>query len=326
MQAVVLDNTGYRLENRPVQDVGQGEVLVRTLLAGICTTDLELFRGMYDFAGVPGHEFVGTVERDDKGDLLGKRVVADINCGCGLCAHCLLGEYRHCPARSVIGIRSRDGAFAEYCSVPRENLYVVPEQLENRQAVFAEPLAAALKIPEQVHIGSQDEIAVLGDGKLGLLITFALSLYSQNVVLRGHHQDKLDIAAGQGLQVQNTSCGSGSGDANPDSNRFDLVVDATASPSGLQEAIDIARPQGTVVLKTTLLETPSLDTAGIAVKELRIQGSRCGNIGWALYNLSKGRISVEPLIEAVYPFSGFEQAMQHASEKGARKILLDFHV
>jgi len=326
MQAIVFHHTGYRLQKRPIPETGKDEVLVRTLMAGICTTDLELFRGMYDFSGVPGHEFVGRVEQDSKGDLIGKRVVADINCGCGRCNYCVLGESRHCLERSVIGIRSRQGAFAEYISVPRENLYVVTDNLDNMEAVFAEPLAAALQIPEQLHIKSQSEIAVLGDGKLGLLISFALSLYSQGVLLRGHHRDNLDIAARNGLQVQNIAAERDYKDTNPDSNRFDLVVDATGSPSGLQEAMDLTKPQGTVVLKTTSSGKPCLDTATIAVKELIIQGSRCGDIGWALHNLSNGRISVNPLLEAVYPFSEFEQAMQHASGKGAKKVLLDFSI
>ena len=326
MQAAVFDKTGFRMEDRSMPNPGEDEVLVRTLLAGICNTDLELYRGMYDFTGIPGHEFVGTVEQDSSGALIGKRVVADINCGCGRCAWCLYGDSRHCPDRSVIGIRSRQGAFAEYISVPRENLYIVPDNLENMEAVFAEPLAAALQIPEQFHIKSKSEIAVLGDGKLGLLIAFALSLYSRDVLLKGHHHDNLELAARYGLQVQNTGAENDYKDTNPDSNRFDLVVDATGSPSGLQEAVDLTKPQGTVVLKTTSSGTPSLDTAKIAVKELRIQGSRCGDIGWALHNLANGRIRVNPLREAVYPFSDFEQAMQHASGKGAKKILLDFYI
>lgn len=324
MRAVWFQKGKINLLDKPLPGLDKEEALIKTEVAGICNTDLELLKGLQDFEGIPGHEFVGIVQKDPEQELTGKRVVADINCGCGYCRRCRQNDSRHCPERGVVGIRSRDGAFADYISLPRENLYPVPENLGKRKAVFAEPLAAALEIAQQLHILSQTRIAVLGDGKLGLLIAQALSLYSQDVHLWGHHQEKLRIAENQGLRTVSSRNFASNSENLQTQSQYEVVVEATGSPQGLQEALSLVEPEGTVVLKTTSADPCSLNTAYIATQELKILGSRCGNIGWALYNLQKGRIDVESLIEAIYPFSQFEKAMQHAASKGAKKVLIDF--
>jgi threonine dehydrogenase-like Zn-dependent dehydrogenase len=319
MLAAVLGERGMHPQERAAPEAGAGEALVRTLLAGICGTDLELLRGYRAFRGVPGHEFVGVVERaPDQPSWEGRRVVADINLGCGRCRRCLSGDPRHCPQRDVLGIKGADGAFAEYLTVPARNLHEVPAELGDEEAVFAEPLAAALEVGQQIHLTNRTQLAVLGDGKLGLLAALGLRLHCPGLLLIGRHPDKLRIAAEQGVR---TELAERAGDLG---GGFDVVVEATGREEGFSVALDLVRPEGAVVVKTTTHGPSQCDLARITVDELRVIGSRCGDLDLALAAMHSGWVDASPILEAVYPFRDFEQALEHAGRRGSRKILLDF--
>lgn len=325
MQAVLFKEKQVSIIEKPVPAIGEGEVLVRTKMAGICTTDIELFSGYYRFQGVAGHEFVGVVDQSPPGTALsGKRVVADINCGCGQCPWCLNGNERHCPQRTTIGISGRDGAFGEYLTVPVRNIHTVADAIETPEAVFTEPLAAALEISQQVHLNNQTRLAVLGDGKLGLLAALGLHHYCPHLVLLGKHADKLHIAAEQGVETRQINPERGHSPLVAQLGLFDVVVEATGNAHGINLAMELARPEGTVVTKTTTRKPSRISLANIVVKELHVIGSRCGDLDLALHFLKNKWIDVKPLIECVYPFADFQKAFDHARRQGAKKVLVSF--
>lgn len=301
------------------------EVLIRPLMAGICNTDIELFEGYYHFEGIPGHEFVGIVDRSPGNRCLeGKRVVCEINCGCRLCSWCKNGMPRHCPSRRVIGIKDWDGAFAEYVKAPLENIHTVNEFISDQVAVFVEPLAAALQLSQQIHIRRVDRMAVLGDGKLGLLIALALRHYNPDVTLIGKHPDKLAIASEQGVKIFHRLSPESIPELKRNSTYFDIVVDATGKAQGIDDALELIRPEGTIVVKTTSNKPSSIQMSRIVVNEIKLVGSRCGDFGLALAFLENNWVNVLPLIEATYEFHDFEAAFDHASRPGAKKILVKF--
>ncbi len=321
MKAIRFKNQSILEVELPKPTLKPGEALVRVLTAGICATDITIFHGYADFKGVPGHEFVGIVEKcPDRPDLVGQRVVADINAGCGRCSP----DERHCPNRRVLGIRIQDGAFAEYCAVPASNLYPVPDGIKTRHAAFVEILAAALEISQQIHIKNQNRVGVVGDGCLGLLTAIGLRRYCRNVMLLGRHQEKLSIAKRQGVETFLTYPENAPAEIASQLGLFDIMVDATGTAHGLNWCIPLTRPEGTVVVKTTISERSMIDLATVVVNELAVQGSRCGDMAFAMDFLDNGRIDVEPLIEAVYPFARFREAFSHAMTKGSLKVLLAF--
>jgi threonine dehydrogenase-like Zn-dependent dehydrogenase len=297
----------------PVPRRGGAAALVEVSLAGVCATDLQIFQGYMNFTGVPGHEFVGTVV-DGPQALIAKRVVGEINFACGNCDYCQRGLSRHCPARSVMGIHNADGAFAEYVSVPAANLHGVPEGIANEEAVFTEPLAAAFEILEQVQVSHADEVLVLGDGKLGNLCAQVMRLASAHVTVLGKHEDKLKLLKRIGLRTIQLE--------NWQRKRFDIVVEATGSASGLQLGLSAVRPRGTLVLKSTIAGNHQLSLAPIVIDEINVIGSRCGPFAPALAALTEKRVSVTPLIEKIYPLADGVEAAAHAGKTGARKILL----
>lgn len=311
------------LVERPMPRPQPGQALLKVRLAGLCNTDLELLAGYYGFVGVPGHEFVAVVEEAPGHDYLeGLRVVADINVGCGQCPRCRLGDPRHCPQRRVIGIKHWDGALAQYLLAPVGSLRQVPDGLPSPLAVFAEPLAAALEVGRQVPLEPDMRLAVLGDGKLGLLIALGLRRQVPGLVLMGHHPAKLALAQAQGvatLVVHPRGAW-----PPPGQEPFDLVVEATGHPQGPALALDLLRPQGTLVLKTTSHLPSTLNLARVVVDEIAILGSRCGDLDLALDYLASARLDVRPLIEATYPFAQLAQALEHARRPGALKVLLRF--
>src|SRR5688572_7265841 len=250
-----------RLKIRDIeQPHNADEALVRVLLLGICDTDLEIARGYAGFNGTIGHEFVGVVEQSSKRDLMGQRVVGEINAGCGRCDLCRAGDERHCPSRTVLGIVGRDGAHAEFLQLPSQNLLEVPKDVPDEQAVFTEPLAAALGITEQVDILPETKVAVIGDGKLGLLCALCLGLRSQHVALIGKHPEKIAIAERTGVR------GILLGSPPPAmSRRFDVVVEASGYESGLMTALDLVRPRGRIVLKSTFHGTPAWQASRVVV-------------------------------------------------------------
>lgn len=314
MKALVWDGRLTYREDYAAPALSQGEALVRVTLAGICNTDLEITRGYAAFRGVLGHEFVGVVERSDRPELVGRRVVGEINAACGACSWCAAGQGRHCPQRTVLGIAGRDGAFAEYLRLPERNLVVVPETVSDRQAVFTEPLAACFEVPEQVHLQPGWKVAVLGDGKLGLLMAQVAALLGCEVVAAGRHPEKLAILARRDIATASP------GDLAPRS--FDLAIDCTGSAGGLAAAAALVRPRGTVVLKSTVAGTSELNLAPFVVDEITVVGSRCGPFGPALRALAAGRVAVEALISAEYPLSRAAEAFAHAQRKGTLKVLL----
>ena len=317
MLALVLDGTARLVPDHPPPERRAGEALVRVRLAGVCDTDLQLARGYLDFRGVPGHEFVGEVLAADAPTWIGRRVVADINAGCGACPDCLTARGHHCPARSVLGIRGRGGAFAELLSVPERCLVALPDRLDDARAVFAEPLAAALHVLDALGPDAPARALVLGDGKLGLLIALALARSGLDVALIGRHPHKLALARAAGVETFLE------GQLPPARAAAPLVVEATGSEAGLARAIDLTAPRGTLVLKTTVAAPLTLDLAPIVVHELRLVGSRCGDLARAIEVLARGDLDPRPLIEARYPLARADEALVHAGRRGALKILLE---
>lgn len=297
------------------------EALIRVTKSGICNTDLEIVRGYAGFAGTIGHEFVGIVEAAAGApEWIGKRVVGEINAGCGACEKCAAGDSRHCPNRTVLGIHGRDGAHAEFLSLPVENLLEVPASVTDEQAVFAEPLAAAFGITEQIEINERTRVAVIGDGKLGILCAFALSLKSRNTALVGKHREKLALAEKRGIETILLN------EAVPRLNRtFDVVVEASGSESGFATALDLLKPRGKMVLKSTFQGKTNLEMWRVVVDEITVLGSRCGRFAPALRLLESGLVAVEDLISEEFPLAKSVEAMNRAAEKGVMKVLLSMN-
>lgn len=315
MQALYLQNNqlSYR-QDYPRPQPAAGEGLVDVTLAGICATDLEIVQGYAGFEGVLGHEFVGVVAETAAAGWIGRRVVGTINVGCGQCAVCLSSGPEHCPQRSVLGIRGRDGAFADSLLLPLANLLPVPDEVTDEAAVFTEPLAAALRIREQVQVRPSARVAVVGPGRLGLLIGQVLALGGTAVVMVGRRASSLHLPAAMGLET-------GLVDGFPD-NSFDFVVEATGNETGFAQALRLLRPLGTLVLKSTFHGSISLDLSKLVVAEITVIGSRCGPFAPALRLLQHGDVDVKDLIEAQYPLRSGVAAFRHAAQPGVRKILL----
>lgn len=292
------------------------EALVRVLLSGICNTDLEIARGYAGFNGTIGHEFVGTVEESSDGALIGHRVVGEINAGCGNCDLCRAGDSRHCPNRTVLGIHGRDGAHAEFLQLPAINLLPVPDNVPDEHAVFTEPLAAACGVLERVEIDNSDRVAVIGDGKLGLLCAQVIALTGAPTLLIGKHSSKLRIAERRGIEITTPKL------AAKRKQLFDVVVEASGAASGFGLALDLLRPKGQLVLKSTFHGKTELDAARIVVDEISIVGSRCGRFSPAVDLLKKSAIDVDSLISEEYPLSKGVHAMRRAETRGVMKVLL----
>jgi threonine dehydrogenase-like Zn-dependent dehydrogenase len=287
--------------------------VVKVRLAGLCSTDLQIFKGYMSFRGIPGHEFVGAVN-EGPADLVGKRVVGEINFGCGECDLCARDLSRHCPKRSVMGILNADGAFAEYVAVPIANLHTVSDSVTDEEAVFTEPLAAAFEILAQVQFNPGDEVLVVGDGKLGNLCAQALRLTGAKITALGKHPEKLALIKKAGVRTVLLE--------DWEARSFDVVVEATGSATGLELALSAVHPRGALVLKSTIAGAHQLSLAPIVVHEITIIGSRCGLFMPALEALREKTVSVTPLIEKLYTLRDGLNAVAHAGRPGARKILL----
>jgi len=292
------------------------EAIVRVTLSGICNTDLEIARGYAGFQGTIGHEFVGVIENSVDRSLLGQRVVGEINAGCGKCDLCKAGDPRHCPNRTVLGIVGRDGAHAEFLRLPVENLLRIPKTISDEHAVFTEPLAAACGILERAAIKRTDRVAVLGDGKLGLLCAQVVALTGAQTLLVGRHAPKLRIAERRGIETMKPK------EAAKRKREFDVVVEASGAAPGFAMSLDLLRPRGKLVLKSTFNDKTEIDAARIVVDEISIVGSRCGRFKLALDLLKKGAVDVESLISEEFSLTNGVEAMQRASERGVLKVLL----
>jgi len=305
-----------------VREIGKpargDEALVRVHLSGICNTDLEIAQGYAGFKGTIGHEFVGVVEESPDDAMLGQRVVGEINAGCGECGLCKGGDPRHCATRTVLGIHGRDGAHAEFLRLPVRNLIAVPDLIEDEHAVFTEPLAAACGILERVEINKNTQVAVIGDGKLGLLCAQVIALSGAPVLLIGKHADKLRVAERRGIETSMLR------EAIKRKREFDVVVEASGSASGFATALDILRARGSLVMKSTFAaaEPTTIDQVRLVVDEISIVGSRCGRFKPALDLLKKGAIEIDSLISEEYSLDKGVHAMERAGKKGVMKVLL----
>ena len=293
-----------------------GECRVAVRVAGICRTDLELARGYMNFTGIPGHEFVGTV-REGPEHLIGRRVVGEINAACGNCRQCQLGMGRHCAHRTVLGIYKRPGAFAESLALPAPNLIAVPDSVSDEEAVFTEPLAAALEIFEQVHVPPGSRMLVIGDGKLGLLVAQVCAHFGARVTLHGRHEKKLALARRWTVDAV-------SAEPRGDAERYPFVAECTGTPAALAVALDWTAPRGTLILKSTyaVVESPAMDWTRVVVDEISIVGSRCGQFAPALRLLAQHKIDVRSLIDHRLPLSDAPDAFARAASKGTLKVLL----
>lgn len=315
MRALSLGPDGPFLDRSHTLDPRPGEVRLGLRVGGVCATDLELVKGYMGFHGVLGHEFVAEVLEAPDPDLVGARVVGEINAACGRCPVCRAGRPTHCPSRTVLGIAGRDGAFAEQFWLPAENLHVVPDGVPDEAAVFVEPLAAACRILEQVHVRPTDRVVVLGLGRLGQLCARVLALAGANVAGVSRSSGKLDLlpAGIQGVLASDADALSGA----------DVVVDCTGSPEGLATATSLVRPGGTLVMKTTVHDLGPASPTAWVVEEITLVGSRCGPFAPALRMLASGLVDPTPLITGVLPLEQGLTALEQARAPGGLKVLLD---
>ena len=313
MRACVFDGRAVRVDSAfPDPSPAAGEVRIRLCLAGICRTDLEIVKGYMGFAGILGHEFVGTAL---EGRHEGRRVVGEINCVCGSCDMCAAGLPTHCRRRTVLGIDGRDGAFAEYLTLPEANLHAVPDDVSDRQAVFAEPLAAAIQIGRQVNLRPGQKIVVLGDGRLGQLAAQVLAAWGLRPTVVGRAPAKLAILRSLGI-------GTLAADQARPAKDADVVVECTGAAEGLAMALAFARPRGTIILKSTVADTAGLNLAPLVVDEITVVGSRCGPMADAVAMLARGEVTVEPLITGQYALDDAPEALAAAAQPDAIKVVM----
>lgn len=314
MQALLFWDELEFTTDYPRQIPQSDEALVRVDMAGICNTDLEITKGYGGFKGILGHEFVGVVDECDTREFWGKRVVGEINCGCGQCSYCQSGQSRHCPNRSVLGILNHDGAFADYLILPIKNLHLVPDSVSNEEAVFVEPLAAALQILEQIEIKPDHSVVVIGDGKLGLLVAMVMAQTNCHLTVIGKHQPKLNILNQKGIttilshQINEL--------------KADIVIECSGHPSGFNLSQKIVKPMGKIVLKSTFAEEILFNPANMIINEITLIGSRCGPFDKALSLLEKKVIDVTPMITAIYSIENGLEAFEMAKMSESLKILL----
>lgn len=317
MQALVLNNGLSFCQDLPKPAIAAGEALIRLKLAGICATDLELVNGYAGFSGIIGHEFVGVVEAvgwDGHGDWLQKRVVGSINIGCQACEVCRKVGPEHCLNRRVLGIRGHDGVFADYFTLPVANLFAVPEGIADAAAVFTEPLAAAIRVLEQIQSLKLVKIAVIGPGRLGLLIAKVLASAEYDVEVLGRTETSLGLPGRWLLKTGLVW--------DAEDNGYDCVVDASGQASGFSQALRLTRPRGTLILKSTFSAVEPVDLTKLVVAELNVLGSRCGPFADALALLERRVIQVEDLIDGCHALGDGLAAFEHAAKPGVRKILL----
>ena len=332
MLAFQVEKGKLRLVAKPTPELRPGWALVRVRLAGICNTDVEILRGYHQFRGTPGHEFVGEVaavrdvSAEEERKWMGRRICGEINVTCTaygfkrLCEFCQRGLKTHCARRTVLGIVAHDGTFAEHLALPLENLHVVPDNVNDDQAVFVEPLAAACEILEQVHARKFRAAAVLGDGKLAQLIARVLRTAISRVVMYGKHEKKLALARRAGIGAKKVR--GDSSDLKRVRENYPLLVEATGSPSGLELAQQMTEPRGTLVLKTTFHGAAPVETWPIVVKEINVVGSRCGPFERAIALLRSGKVNPRPLVTRAFPLAEAQEAMAFAQRPGVMKVLL----
>ena len=315
MLSVHLESGRVEVRRQPLPRIPEGFARIRLLAAGICSTDLELQRGYYGFSGTPGHEFVGEVVASEDPAWLGRRVAGEINLACGKCEWCARSLGRHCPTRRVLGIVNHPGAFREFLTLPLHNLHAVPKSVSNEEAVFIEPIAAACEILDQVKIPKGDRMAVLGDGKLGLLVAQVLQAHGARVHLLGRHREKMRLVEKAGVTTELVP-------SKLPERAYRWVVDATGSGEGLRAAVTMCEPRGTIIMKSTVHGLVTIDTAPVIVNEVTLVGSRCGRFEPALRLLKSKKIDVTSLIADAFPLDRAPEAFARAATKGVLKVLL----
>ena len=322
MKAIVFDNELKLVNDYQKPSPKPGEALIKTIMTGICNTDLEITKGYMGYKGVLGHEFVGEVVEvgsECDFDWVGKRVVGEINCGCDDDTWCAKDLARHCPNRQTLGIWKKDGCFSEYFTLPVKNLLEVPKTLSDEEATFIEPVAAAMEIVEQLHIKPADKVALLGDGKLGLCISLVLSALNIDIVHIGKHDNKLQISRNANVKTKMLS------ELLPEDNKsFDIVIEATGSTGGFETSLSLVKPRGVLVLKSTIAAKEGINLAPVVVDEITILGSRCGQFAPALRLMGAKKLDIKPLISEVYPVDKALEAFEKNKQKDILKVLLKF--
>jgi len=316
MRGLWLENRKLSLrKDLPLPTLEDGEVLIKVLLAGVCSTDLEMLKGYYAFTGIPGHEFVGQVGNDNgHPELLGKRVIGDINISCGECERCLRQEPSQCIRRRTLGIFDYDGVFAEYCKLPAKNLTVVPDAVSDVLAVFSEPTAAAMRILDQVQVRPSDRVIVVGAGRLGLLIAQVLKNTGCDLKVVVRRAEPAAILAGWGIRA-----------AFADEIRrelADIVVEVTGSPEGFELSRSLTRARGTLVLKSTFAGDVGVNLSKMVVDEITLVGSRCGNYPAGLRALASGLVQIGEMVDSIYSLDQGLEAISRASQPGVLKVLI----
>jgi threonine dehydrogenase-like Zn-dependent dehydrogenase len=318
MRGIWLENKQLSFrDDIPKPDIQDGECLIRPSLVGICSTDLELVKGYYPYKGILGHEFVGeVVEAPGNPDIEGKRVVGEINLVCGKCAHCRGGRSSHCTNRTVLGIAGHDGVFADYFTLPVDNLHFVSELISDEKAVFTEPLAAALRIQEQIHIDPDNKVLVIGAGRLGQLVSQTLLLTGCDLTVVARYQNQQDLLENRGIRViDEDQISQGS---------MDIVVDTTGNPKGFEASRSAVRSGGKIIMKSTYAGKLEFDASAVVVDEITLLGSRCGPFAPALNLLEEGKVDPTPMISEYVPLENGIEAFNRAGGKGILKILLSF--
>ena len=307
MKALYYKDKAQYLEDYPIPVPGSNESLVKILISAICNTDKEVLKGYKpDFTGVLGHEFVGEVVESGKKELIGKRVVGELNEGCGQCIYCRTGRAKHCINRKVIGISGKDGCFAEYMTINTDLLHAVPEEIPTEVAIFTEPLAAALEIMEQAHIQPSKSVAVIGDGRLAFMIAQVVSLSGVDLTVIGRHEDKLKQFSSFAKTATETD------------ETYEIVIDATGSPAGILSAQKLVRNKGLIIIKSTYAGKVEIDMSSFVVNEITIKGSRCGPFEPAMQLLQRGLVTL-PSIE-LYDLKDYERALQSKAFKAGFKF------
>jgi threonine dehydrogenase-like Zn-dependent dehydrogenase len=313
MKALWLESNKIDMRDVP-QTRKPNEALIKIRKAGICSTDLELVKGYYPFTGIIGHEFVGDVVEADDTSWVGQRVVGEINAVCGECEQCHGGRPTHCEHRTVLGITNRNGTFAEYTNLPIANLHRVPDSVPDEMAVFAEPLAAALEIQDQIQVKPTDRVLLVGAGRLGQLIAQTLALTGCDLRVVARHEHQRSLLKKRGIKIIAEY------DVQPW--RWDIVVEATGSPSGFSLARHAIRPRGTMVLKSTYKGEVSVNFSSIVVDEINLIGSRCGPFAPALRLMESRQVDPTVLIDSEFSLSNALKAFEHAAETGVLKVLV----
>ena len=314
MKAVILKERRISVEEIPLPSIEEGEALIKVIKAGICNTDLEMIKGYMDFEGILGHEFVGCVVQAPVKGWIGKRVVGEINIPCHKCEMCQEGYPKHCSSRRVLGIQDKDGVFAEFVTLPLSNLHNLPPEISDEEAVFIEPLAAALDVLEQVQIRKEHEVLVLGDGKLGLLIAQVVRTQTPHVFCIGHHPRKLAMLQKRGIQTASNK--------NDWNQKFDIIVEASGNPKGIPEALNRIKPRGKIVAKSTFYGDSEINISRMVIDEIQLIGSRCGPFKRALDYLRNKLIRVKDMIDGDYPLEDAQEAFELAKKPDTIKVFL----